>query len=490
MIRATVRVHFFQIRPCHVERQKNHNLSATGLLGGNQCCRPPYFEAIESQRGIAWRCQDSLSLRTFLKFALNEATPDHFRLSKIGDRLPLDVYEAVFAFVLKRGDEHGLLKGKTVGVDSTLRKTDGDARFMKMKDGSTHLAPHSLRKTAAENAIGKLILLTGDPGLGKSFVTVDMAARVSTGEGWPDCYDQSQPVGSVILFNCEDDIADTVLPQLNCAGGDPSKVIALQGVSTIDNTTGEGRQRGFSLDADLPKLIDVLEVNRDVRLVMIDPVSAYCGATDSHKNAEVRAMLAPLSDMASKYRVAVIMVTHHAKGSGGKAVYRAIGSLAFAAASRAVWQVEKDLDDDNRRLILMAKINIGEEATGLAYRLKDGAVCWEETPVVMTADEYLAQEDRTERHPRSGNKGEQSIAVQQATEWLAKKLTGCSVQAKIVRQMADDEDISLSTLKRAKKLVKVKSKRIGFGDKSVCWWTLPESELADMDTAEAARLFP
>ena len=113
------------------------------------------FEAIESQRGIAWRCQDSLSLRTFLKFALNEATPDHFRLSKIGDRLPLDVYEAVFAFVLKRGDEHGLLKGKTVGVDSTLRKTDGDARFMKMKDGSTHLAPHSLRKTAAENAIDR-----------------------------------------------------------------------------------------------------------------------------------------------------------------------------------------------------------------------------------------------------------------------------------------------------------------------------------------------
>ena len=174
-----------------------------------------YFEAIESQRGIAWRCQDSLSLRTFLRFSLNEATPDHSSISKIGSRFPLEVYEyeAVFAFVLKLVGSHGLLKGKTVGVDSTLlqanaamksivrketgdwraylqrlaaveglerqtreelarfdqqrkkdgkkkasneeweSKTDGDSRIMKMKDGSTHLAPHSLRTTGAENAI-------------------------------------------------------------------------------------------------------------------------------------------------------------------------------------------------------------------------------------------------------------------------------------------------------------------------------------------------
>ncbi len=111
-----------------------------------------YFEAIESQRGIAWRCQERLSLRTFLKFSLNEATPDHFSLSKIGDRLPLEVCEVFFAFVLRLVDEHGLLKGKTVGVDSTLLK-DGDARIMKMKDGSTYLALHSLRKTGAENVI-------------------------------------------------------------------------------------------------------------------------------------------------------------------------------------------------------------------------------------------------------------------------------------------------------------------------------------------------
>ena len=339
--------------------------------------------------------------------------------------------------------------------------------------------------------LGKLTLLAGDPGLGKSFVTVDMAARVSTGKGWPDCYDQDQPVGSVILFNCEDDLADTVLPRLKRAGGDPSKVIALQGVATIDAETGQRRQRGFSLDADLPKLIEVLERNPDVRLVVIDPVSAYCGKTDSHKNADIRAMLAPLADMASKYRVAVVMVTHLSKGSGGKAVYRAMGSLAFAAAARAVWHVGKDSDDDKRRLILMVKINVCEETTGLAYSLKDGAVCWEETPVAMTADEYLAQEAQPERTPRGS--GKQGETVQQAKEWLVETLTDCSMLAKVVTQLADDADIASATLKRAKKLANVKSQRIGFGDKSVVWWTLSESEnespSSDVDETEASRLF-
>ena len=340
--------------------------------------------------------------------------------------------------------------------------------------------------------LGKLTLLGGDPGLGKSFVTVDMAARVSTGRGWPDCYDQDQPVGSVLMFNCEDDLADTILPRLNRAGGDPRKVIALQGVSVTDPHTGAVRQRGFTLDEDLPKLIGVLESNRDVRLVVIDPVSAYCGERDSHKNADIRAMLAPMSDMASKYRVAVVMVTHLSKGSGGKAVYRAMGSLAFAAAARAVWNVCKDHDDDQRRLILLVKMNVSQEASGLAYRLIDGAVSWEEKPVTMTADDHLAKEAQTDRKPNTNR--EQGEAVQRAGEWLIEKLTGCSMQAKIVRQMAEDADISTSTLKRAKGLAKVMSQRIGFGEKSVVWWALPEPQsgplIADVDASEAARLFP
>ena len=318
--------------------------------------------------------------------------------------------------------------------------------------------------------IGKLTLLAGDPGLGKSFVTVDMAARVSTGASWPDCSAESQPVGSVVLFNCEDDIADTVLPRLIRAGGDPSKVIALQGVRITDGE-GQQRQRGFSLDRDLPALIEVLKSNPDARLVVIDPVSAYCGQTDSHNNTDVRGMLAPLAELASHHRVAIVMVTHLAKGKGNKSVYRAMGSLAFAAAARAVWYVAKDHGDDSRRLILMAKMNVCQESAGVAYRLSDGAVCWDEVPVQMTADEHLEQEMQPER--KSSGPGK---AVVHAIEWLTETLSSGSMLVTEIERLADDAGISMPTLKRAKRQTGVKSRRQGFGPDSVVRWLLPSTD--------------
>jgi putative DNA primase/helicase len=317
--------------------------------------------------------------------------------------------------------------------------------------------------------LGKLTLLAGDPGLGKSFVTVDMAARVSTGSPWPDLPGIRQPVGSVVMFNSEDDTADTVLPRLKRAGGDPSRVLALEGVATTSDG-GETHTRGFSLDLDLSKLSEVIEANPDTRLVVIDPISAYCGSTDSHNNAEVRAMLAPLAQLASRFRVAIVMVTHHSKGSGGKAVYRAMGSLAFAAAARAVWNVVKDHDDESRRLILLAKMNVSEETKGLAYRLADGCVGWEESPVTMTADEHLELED----HPKSRANGA-GAELERAVAWLTETLADGPRLASIVEQLADDEDISKATLRRAKRAAKVKSDRKGFGRGSEVWWALPGS---------------
>jgi putative DNA primase/helicase len=336
--------------------------------------------------------------------------------------------------------------------------------------------------------IGKLTLLAGDPGLGKSFVTVNMAARVSTGTSWPDCPGIPQPVGSVVMFNCEDDVADTILPRLNRAAGNPAKVIALQGVNTVDSQ-GRRQTRGFTLDRDLPSLKNVLEANPDVRLVVIDPISAYCGGTDSHKNADVRGMLAPLADLARQHRVAVVMVTHLAKGTSGKSVYRAMGSLAFTAAARAVWHVAKDHNDDSRRLILMSKMNVCQETTGLAYRLEDGKVCWEEAPVEMTADEHLATEDQAER--KSTFDGQ---AVVDAAEWLAEMLSDRSMLASHIHDLAEEAETSKTTLKRAKKRAGVVSERQGFGRGSVVWWTLRPMNLHEVlsedDIDKLAELCP
>ena len=93
-----------------------------------------YFEGIDSQRGIAWRCRDSLSLRRFLGYELHENTPEHSSLTRIRQRLPLEVFEQVFAFVLSLVEEHGLLKGKTVGVDSTLLEANAAMKSIVRRD--------------------------------------------------------------------------------------------------------------------------------------------------------------------------------------------------------------------------------------------------------------------------------------------------------------------------------------------------------------------
>jgi len=337
--------------------------------------------------------------------------------------------------------------------------------------------------------LGKLTLLAGDPGLGKSFVTCDISARISSGRAWPDDSSWEQPAGSVVMFNCEDGLRDTIRPRLDRAGADVSKIVAIEGVKVHDIDSGEARLRGFSLANDLPRLERVVTELADCRLIVIDPVSAYCGDADSHKNAEVRALLAPLAELAERFRVSVLMVTHLAKGTGVKAIYRSMGSLAFAAAARAVWHVAKDPDDDQRRLILPAKMNLAPDPTGLAYRLEQGAVCWEADPVKMHADELLAIEanakpdtDRTQRDD--------------AAEWLRELLAdGCSLPPKEIIADGREHGHSEKTLRRAFKDIGGLPTKTGM-DGGWLWslrgsTSAPESESVqypeDLDTAS---LFP
>lgn len=239
--------------------------------------------------------------------------------------------------------------------------------------------------------LGKLTVIAGDPGLGKTFLTHDIAARVSNGSGWPDLADQaeSEAAGEVILLSAEDGLADTIRPRLDAAGADIRRIIALTAVRSFD-----GVETAFNLSRDLQSLELVLRQCERPRLVVIDPISAYLSRTDSHNNAEVRALLAPLAKLAEQHRVAVIAINHLNKGGGGggagsKAIYRSMGSLAFIAAARAGWLVARSTDDPDRRLLLVAKMNVAKEPSGLSYRIVDGRVAWDDEPVNVTADEAL-----------------------------------------------------------------------------------------------------
>jgi putative DNA primase/helicase len=148
----------------------------------------------------------------------------------------------------------------------------------------------------------------------------------------------------------------------------------------------------------------------DVTLICIDPLSSYLGKVDSHNNTEVRAVLERVSEMAARRRVAVVGVTHFNKGDG-LAINKIIGSVAFVAAARAVWMVAPDPDDENRRLFVSIKNNVGRPAPALAFRVAQIGVgehrdiiapyiVWDAEPVSNTsADQVLAAARGGENRP-------------------------------------------------------------------------------------------
>ena len=212
------------------------------------------------------------------------------------------------------------------------------------------------------------------------------------------------------------------------------------------------------------------------RLVVIDPVAAYCGKVDSHKNSDVRGMLAPLAELASRYQVAVLTVTHLAKSGGSKAVYRAMGSLAFAAAARAVWAVTKDPNEPQRRLLLPAKLNLARDPDGLAYRIEDGRVVWETEPVTMHADEAFAAE--LQAQTKTDNRGHER---HEAMAWLRSELASAPIPSTQIIADAKEHGFSERTLRRAFAELGGRAKKGGDG---VWQWQLP-NQLGQQDGQEA-----
>ncbi|MHB1157327.1 MAG: Eco57I restriction-modification methylase domain-containing protein [Phycisphaerales bacterium] len=316
-------------------------------------------------------------------------------------------------------------------------------------------------------ALGKLTLIAGDPGLGKSFVTIDIAARVSTGTAWPDAPGSEniryEPSG-VLLIADEDGLADTIRPRLDAARADPRNVMAM-------------KLPGLDLSRDRITLERAIGKVPGCKLVVIDPITAYLGKTDSHNNAEVRGVLTPLADMADRLNVAVLLVTHLNKSATGNAQYRVSGSVGFMATVRTAWHVVKDKTDPKRRLVLPSKNNIAPDLTGLGYQLvppeADGdslpgagvaAVKWEALPVDMTADDAMASEgaddERTER--------------EQAAEWLRETLAGGSMSSEDVFKRAESEGFSRKTLRRAAKRIGVRMKPSQFQGG---WrWSMPDAQ--------------
>jgi putative DNA primase/helicase len=317
-------------------------------------------------------------------------------------------------------------------------------------------------------AVGKLTVLAGEGGLGKTTVLLDMAARGSIGEYWPDMKSRA-PIFSTIILSSEDDPSDTIKPRLEAATADMSKIYFVDMVREES-----GSERTLNLQADLAALEKKIAEIGDVRLVIIDPITSYLGRTDSHKNAEVRSVLGPLSEMAARRRVAVIGNTHFSKSEGKNANSKIIGSVAFVNQARMAIVITEDPEDKDRRLFIPSKPNISHLSEGFAYRIEQTLVgpsknivatriAWESGCVTMSADEAVAA---------IAGDNERKTAKAEAIEFLKTELAGGPRPVADVQKLARSAGIGAKPLRSARECLGVTTDKIGFEDGWV--WSLPK----------------
>jgi hypothetical protein len=347
--------------------------------------------------------------------------------------------------------------------------------------------------------IGKVTLLVGDPGLGKSLVALDVAARVSSGSAWPDSSPGGTPgasgdgrgvcaanapdpatpftplrdvppkIGSVILLTTDDDVGDTIRPRLEAHGANVDRVFFLPAVADLRHDFGQ-------LEAALNRL-------PDCRLIVVDPVNAYVGPSDSHFHTIVRKVLAPLAELAAKKRVAILAVTHLRKRDG-TAIQGATGSMGFVAAARSVWTICRDQNDSRRTLFLPVKNNLGPLGSGLAYTIEshdtlDAPVLrWEADPVTTTVEEAFK--------PPAKTRGPDPEDRRLAGEWLKLALADGPQASWLVVRQGKQHGFHARTLQRALHDIGAQTSKVAFAG-GWEWSLAKESGPADASNGQGVQ---
>jgi hypothetical protein len=315
---------------------------------------------------------------------------------------------------------------------------------------------------------GRITLLVGRPSAGKSLLTCDLTARITTAVHWPDPGFDRAPLGDVLLLTAEDDASDTIRPRLDAAGADCRRVHLLRAAKVRE---ADGRGREVSIDlANIDVIRAALAKLPECRLLVIDPIGSYLGGrTDANRDNEVRAILAPLAAMAAEHEVAILLVAHTRKSLAPFADDMVLGSRGFVGLARSVLHLTADPDDKARRLLLPGKCNLAAPAAGLAFRIvSPGRLEWEPVPLEgLSADDFMAPPDRPSKP------GPEADALDAATNWLQAALAnGPRLVKELAEEWCNGQSGSKRTLHRAKQSLQVEAFRPEVP--GPWWWRLPQ----------------
>lgn len=281
---------------------------------------------------------------------------------------------------------------------------------------------------------GKLTIVQGDPGDGKTTMVLNIAAKLSKGEGLEENMKVTEPM-NIIYQTAEDGLADTVKPRLEAAGADCEKVLVID-------------ESDKSLSMSDERLEEALK-QTGARLLILDPIQAYLGGgVDMNRANEARDMTKKLGALAEKYKCAIVLIGHMNKAAGNKAAYRGMGSIDFFAVARSVLLVGRVEGQPNIRAVVQIKNNLAAFGHPKAFQLSETGFYWL-GDYEITADEVLGG------IAPKGNKFEQA---KQLLWELAE--TSNMVSSTEILELAKEEGISKRTMESAKRELQIPAKRI------------------------------
>ena len=281
---------------------------------------------------------------------------------------------------------------------------------------------------------GKLTIIQGDPGDGKTTLALNIAAKLSRGESLDEEMKVSEPI-NVIYQTAEDGLADTVKPRLELADADCERILVIDESSEALSMADERLEEAIKLT--------------NAKLLILDPIQAYLGAgTDINRANEARDMTKKLGALAEKYKCAVLLIGHMNKASGIKASYRGIGSIDFFAVARSVLLVGRIEGEESLRAVVQIKNNLAAFGNSKAFELSEEGFRWI-GDYDISADEVL------------GGIAPKANKLDQAKRLLLELANGTNrMQSKDIFEIAKEEEISKRTLENAKRELNISAKKI------------------------------
>lgn len=318
-------------------------------------------------------------------------------------------------------------------------------------------------------AKGKLHILAGAGGTGKTTLLIGLIATITTGGCWPDGSRCSEP-GNALIWSSEDDPADTLIPRLTAAGADMSRVYIIQG-----RTNAQGDTDPFDPANDIGLLRETASDIGGVSLLMLDPiVSAVKG--DMHKANDVRRALQSVVDFAEQNLCAIVGISHFAKGGAGSSpTDRVIGSQAFSALARTVLVAAKQEDSD-LRVLARAKSNIGTDEGGVSYTIETFTIDGEITTTRVVWGDLIEGSAREILGDVESTEDDTRLSDDDPSEALRRILKDGPMVGKQAKSLMTENGYSAKQTRTAREKLSVVTVREGFGKEIRTLWSLPQAE--------------